>query len=43
MRLIVDPQPPAVQLAAVVALAAVMLSIAGLILAWRQFPPAEES
>jgi ABC-type transport system involved in multi-copper enzyme maturation permease subunit len=43
MRLIVDPQPPAVQLAAVVVLAAVLLSIAGLILAWRQFPPAEES
>lgn len=43
LRLIVDPQPPWVQIAAVIALTAVLLTVAGVILAWRQFPPAEES
>ena len=43
LRMIVDPEPPWVQFAAVVALATLLLAAAGVILAWRQFPPAEES
>lgn len=43
LRLLVDPQPPAVQLAAVTVLTIVLLGVAGLILGRRQFPPAEES
>ena len=43
LRMIVDPEPPWVQCAAVVALATLLLAAAGVILAWRQFPPAEES
>ena len=43
LRLLVDPQPPLVQLASVAALTFALLGAAGLILAWRQFPPAEES
>jgi len=43
MRLLVDPRPPLVQLAAVAGLTLVMLTVAGIILGRRQFPPAEES
>jgi hypothetical protein len=43
LRMIVDPEPPWVQFAAVIALATLLLAAAGVILAWRQFPPAEES
>jgi ABC-type transport system involved in multi-copper enzyme maturation permease subunit len=43
LQLLVDTQPAWVQIMAVVALAAVMLVAAGLILARRQFPPAEEA
>ena len=43
LRLLVDPQPPAVQLAAVTVLTIVLLGVAGLSLGRRQFPPAEES
>jgi ABC-type transport system involved in multi-copper enzyme maturation permease subunit len=43
LQLLVDTQPAWVQMMAVVVLASVMLVAAGLILAGRQFPPAEES
>jgi len=43
LRLLVDPQPAWVQVAAVVALAAVLLVVATAILSGRQFPPSEES
>jgi hypothetical protein len=43
LQLLVDPQPAWVQIMAVVVLASVMLVAAGLILARRQFPPAEEA
>lgn len=43
LRLLVDPQPPLVQLASVAALTVALLGAAGLILSRRQFPPAEES
>jgi ABC-type transport system involved in multi-copper enzyme maturation permease subunit len=43
LRLIVDSGPPAMQLAAVVALTGVLLTVAWAILALRQFPPSEES
>lgn len=42
LQLLVDDQPPAVQVAAVLALAVTLLTLAGMILAWRQFPPSEE-
>jgi ABC-type transport system involved in multi-copper enzyme maturation permease subunit len=42
-ELLVDPQPPWVQIAAVIALTATLLTAAGAILARRQFPPAEEA
>jgi len=43
LQLLVDTQPAAIQIAAVLALAAVLLAVASGILARRQFPPAEES
>jgi ABC-type transport system involved in multi-copper enzyme maturation permease subunit len=43
LQLLVDTQPAWVQIMAVVALASVMLFAAGVILARRQFPPAEEA
>lgn len=43
LSLIIDTQPPWVQIMAVVALASVFLFAASVILARRQFPPAEES
>ncbi len=43
LSLIIDTQPPWVQIVAVVALASVFLFAASIILAGRQFPPAEES
>jgi len=43
LQLLVDTQPAWVQILAVVILASVMLCTAGLILARRQFPPAEEA
>ncbi len=43
LRLFVDDQPPAVQVAAVLGLTAALLTTASLILAFRQFPPAEEA
>ncbi len=43
LELLIDTQPPWVQVTAVLALASVMLFAASVILAWRQFPPAEES
>ena len=43
LRLIIDPQPTWMQLGAVGGLTILLLTIAGVILAWRQFPPAEES
>ena len=43
LQLLVDAQPAWVQIMAVVALASVMLFAAGVILARRQFPPAEEA
>jgi hypothetical protein len=43
LQLLVDTQPAWIQIAAVLALAAVLLAVAGGILARRQFPPAEES
>lgn len=43
LELLIDPQPPWVQIAAVIALAATLLTTAGAILARRQFPPAEEA
>lgn len=43
LQLLVDTQPVWVQIAAVLALAAAMLFTATMILARRQFPPAEES
>jgi ABC-type transport system involved in multi-copper enzyme maturation permease subunit len=42
MRLLVDPQPPWLQVTAVLALAAVLLTAATVILEYRQFPPSEE-
>jgi len=43
LELLVDPQPPWVQIAAVIALATTLLTVAGAILAQRQFPPSEET
>lgn len=43
LELLVDPQPPAVQIAAVFILATVLLGVATAILDRRQFPPAEEA
>jgi len=43
LQLLVDPQPPWVQITAVFFLAAVLLTTAGVILTRRQFPPAEEA
>lgn len=42
MQLLVDPQPPWVQIAAVAVLVVVLLAIAVVILERRQFPPSEE-
>jgi len=42
MRMLVDPQPPWLQVTAVLALAAVLLAVATAILEYRQFPPSEE-
>jgi hypothetical protein len=42
MQLLVDPQPPWVQIAAVAALATVLLAAAAVILEFRQFPPSDE-
>ncbi|MFM7136210.1 MAG: hypothetical protein ACKO1M_03945 [Planctomycetota bacterium] len=43
LQLLVDTQPAWIQIMAVIALASVMLLAAGVILARRQFPPAEEA
>jgi hypothetical protein len=43
LDLLIDTQPPWVHVMSVIALAAVMLFAASVILARRQFPPAEES
>lgn len=43
LKLLVDPQPPAMQIAAVVMLATILLGVAAAILERRQFPPAEEA
>lgn len=42
MQLLVDPQPPWVQITAVAALVAVLLTVAAVILEFRQFPPSDE-
>lgn len=42
MQLLVDPQPPGVQVAAVAVLVVVLLAVAAAILERRQFPPSEE-
>lgn len=42
MQLLVDPQPPWVQIAAVAVLATVLLAAAAVILEFRQFPPSDE-
>ncbi|MFM8415156.1 MAG: hypothetical protein ACKOCX_10575 [Planctomycetota bacterium] len=43
LKLLIDPQPAAVQIAAVIVLTATLLGVAAAILGRRQFPPAEES
>jgi hypothetical protein len=43
MQLLIDTNPPWMQVAAVFLLAAVFLAVAIAILEWRQFPPSEES
>jgi Na+-translocating ferredoxin:NAD+ oxidoreductase RnfE subunit len=43
MQLLIDLNPPWMQVAAVFGLAMVFLALALLILEWRQFPPSEES
>ena len=43
MQLLIDLNPPWMQVAAVFGLAVVFLALALLILEWRQFPPSEES
>ena len=43
LRLFVDDQPPAIQVAAVLLLSTTLLTAAAVILSRRQFPPAEES
>lgn len=43
LRMLIDEQPVSVQVAAVLALAILLLAIAGGILSWRQFPPSEEA
>lgn len=43
MQLLIDTNPPWIQVTAVFILAAVLLLVAVLILEWRQFPPSEES
>ena len=43
LQLLVDDRPPWAQVAAVLILAVVFLTIAVAILEWRQFPPSEES
>ena len=43
MQLLIDTNPPWMQVAAVFVLAALFLAVAIAILEWRQFPPSEES
>ena len=42
LQLLVDDQSAVIQVAAVIALAVTLLTLAGVILSWRQFPPSEE-
>jgi len=42
MQMLVDPQPPWVQIAAVAVLSVVLVTVAAVILEFRQFPPSDE-